>query len=224
MSRHCSSVKSVGYDLSFIAPLPQNLTPTRRVNNSPDQMSRDNNCLKFRKPCNGHALSRREPAKAEGLAAQRARPTKQGLVNPHHGVVNIVDAETHYARVLDVRAYFAWRVELALHRIPVASGRYGDAAQKLGDWKAMIGAQVRGGKPGRKYGLPSELRARFLRIIHPDSPENPFDPAHRYRNFGSSFFCVHSFWKKLRAEFSPMRRRALCGAEGRIRHDRTWTA
>src|SRR3954447_21111134 len=41
---------------------------------------------------------------------------------------------------------------------------------------------------------------------------------------GSSFFCVHSFWKKLRAEFSPMRRRALCGAEGRIRHDRTWTA
>src|SRR3954453_1028880 len=56
MSRHCSSVKSVGYDLSFIAPLPQNLTPTRRVNNSPDQMSRDNNCLKFRKPCNGHAL------------------------------------------------------------------------------------------------------------------------------------------------------------------------
>src|SRR3954449_4905581 len=56
MSRHCSSVKSVGYDLSFIAPLPQNLTPTRRVNNSPDQMSRDNNCLKFSKPCNGHAL------------------------------------------------------------------------------------------------------------------------------------------------------------------------
>src|SRR4051812_23901803 len=56
MSRHCSSVKSVGYDLSFITPLPQNLTPTRRVNNSPDQMSRDNNCLKFSKPCNGHAL------------------------------------------------------------------------------------------------------------------------------------------------------------------------
>src|SRR3954471_8019188 len=112
-------------------------------------------------------LSRREPAKAEGVAAQRAKPTKQGLVNTRHGVVNIVDAETHYARVLDVRAYFAWRVELALHRIPVASGRYGDAAQKLGDWKAMIGAQVRGGKPGRKYGLPSELRARFLRIIHP---------------------------------------------------------
>src|SRR4051812_25641234 len=56
MSRHCSSVKSVGYDLSFIAPLPQNLTPTRRVNNSPDQMSRDNNCLEFSKPCNGHAL------------------------------------------------------------------------------------------------------------------------------------------------------------------------
>src|SRR3954470_8935178 len=58
MSRHCSSVKSVGYDLSFIAPLPRNLTPTRRVNNSPDQMSRDNNCLKFSKPCNGHTLKR----------------------------------------------------------------------------------------------------------------------------------------------------------------------
>jgi hypothetical protein len=51
-----------------------------------------------------------------------------------------------------------------------------------------------------------------------------FRPVNRLPSLGSSFFCVHSFWKKLRAGFSPMRRRALCGAEGRIRHDRTWTA
>src|SRR3954451_20057705 len=120
------------------------------------------------KPCSAPSLP---PWSHDQTATTpQSRKSQQGLVNPHHGVVNIVDAETHYARVLDVRAYFAWRVELALHRIPVASGRYGDAAQKLGDWKAMIGAQVRGGKRGRKYGLPSELRARVLRILHPDSP------------------------------------------------------
>src|SRR4051812_21952647 len=57
MSRHCSSVKSVWYDLSFIAPLPRILTTTRRVNNSPDQMSHDNNGLKFGKSSNGQVLS-----------------------------------------------------------------------------------------------------------------------------------------------------------------------
>src|SRR4051812_6209467 len=83
MSRHCSSVKSVGYDLSFIAPLPQNLTPTRRVNNSPDQMSRDNNCLKFSKPCNGHALkggSSREPTCLEQIGSAMSK----GNLAHHH--------------------------------------------------------------------------------------------------------------------------------------------
>jgi hypothetical protein len=41
-------------------------------------------------------------------------------------------------------------------------------------------------------------------------------------NFGSSFFCVHISETKIFVH--TMRRRALCGAEGRIRHDRTWTA
>jgi GNAT superfamily N-acetyltransferase len=42
------------------------------------------------------------------------------------------------------------------------------------------------------------------------------------RTTGSSFFCVHISETKIFVH--TMRRRALCGAEGRIRHDRTWTA
>ncbi|MBY3755530.1 tyrosine-type recombinase/integrase [Azospirillum formosense] len=127
-------------------------------------------------------LSRRKPTKAEKLTAQGVKP-KRRAVDTRNSVPDIVDAETHYARVLDVRAYIAWRVELALHRIPIASGRYRDAAQKLADWKTMIAGQVRSGKLAKKYGLPPELRARFLEIVHPDCSENPFDPAHRYRNY-----------------------------------------
>jgi hypothetical protein len=85
-------------------------------------------------------LSRRTHAKTEGLAVRRAKP-KQRVTKARDGITNIVDTETHYARVLDVRAYIAWRVELAIHRIPIASGRYRDAAQKLIDWKTMIGGQ-----------------------------------------------------------------------------------
>jgi integrase len=94
----------------------------------------------------------------------------------------VVAADTHYTRVLDARAYFCWRAEVAIHRLSIASGRYGEAAQKLADWKRMIGGLVRGGPSDKKYGLPPELRKRFLDVITPEDPENPFDPAHRYRN------------------------------------------
>jgi len=112
------------------------------------------------------------------LRLNRSKPA-----NTHGAGSHILDAQSHYARVLDVRAYVSWRAELALYRISIASGRYRDAAQKLADWKTMIGGLVRGGKSAKKYGLPPELRSRFLAIIHPDSTENPFDPAHRYRNY-----------------------------------------
>jgi len=127
-------------------------------------------------------LSRQKPTNSEEVAVRGAKP-KQRAANARDGIPNIVDAGTHYARVLDVRAYIAWRVELAIHRIPIASGRYRDAAQKLADWKTMIGGQVRGGKPAKKYGLLPELQGRFLTIIHPEAPENLFDPAHRHRNY-----------------------------------------
>jgi len=65
--------------------------------------------------------------------------------------------------VLDARAYLGWRAEIAIHRISIASGRYGDAAQKLADWKRMIGGLVRGGFSEKKYGLP---RKRFFLDAH----------------------------------------------------------
>lgn len=73
----------------------------------------------------------------------------------------VVAPDTHYTRVLDARAYLGWRAEIAIHRISIASGGYGDAAQKLADWKRMIGGLVRGGFSEKKYALPSELRKRF---------------------------------------------------------------
>lgn len=95
----------------------------------------------------------------------------------------VVAPDTHYTRVLDARAYFSWRAEIAIHRISIASGRYGDAAQKLENWSRMIGGLVRGAPSRTKYGLAPDLRKRFLEVIDPESPENPFAPANRYRNF-----------------------------------------
>lgn len=98
---------------------------------------------------------------------------------------DVVLPDTAYTRVVDVRLYFSWRAELALHRVTVASARYGDASRKLQDWKVLLGNKIRGGGGGErsKMGLPQELRPRFLAIIHPDDPENPFEARHRKRNY-----------------------------------------
>lgn len=90
---------------------------------------------------------------------------------------------THFGRVLDVRNYVAWRCESAIHRTPNGDGRYKDAAQRLADWKEMFKRNVRSGPSKDKYGLTREQRKRFLEVIHPDSDENPFDLAHRHRNY-----------------------------------------
>jgi len=93
-------------------------------------------------------------------------------------------ADTAYTRTMDVRRYFSWRAELALHRINVSNGRYGDASRKLQDWQVLLGNKVRsgGGSEGRKMGLPEELRPRFLEVIDPAFSENPFETRHRKRN------------------------------------------
>lgn len=111
------------------------------------------------------------------LRRSRARARADGTVKA------VVDANTHETRVTNVRSYIRWRGEIAVHRIPVASGRYGDAAKKLADWDRMMSGLARGGTTGKKYGLTEEQRALFLRIIHPDADGNPFDPDHRHRNY-----------------------------------------
>src|SRR3954454_12324598 len=115
MSRHCSSVKSVGYDLSFIAPLPQNLTPTRRVNNSPDQMSRDNNCLNlanlvtdmlllgFGVMGSGLVVNRPREAESLGIGPDRAVDPLVALVakrSESHGEPDQVDDPARRGKVL----------------------------------------------------------------------------------------------------------------------------
>lgn len=97
----------------------------------------------------------------------------------------VVLADTAYTRVMDVRSYFSWRAELALHRIKVSDGRYGDASRKLEDWKVLLGNKIRGGGGGerKKKGLTDDLRKRFLEIIDPGHPNNPFEARHRRRNY-----------------------------------------
>ncbi|MGQ2908457.1 MAG: tyrosine-type recombinase/integrase [Aliihoeflea sp.] len=98
-----------------------------------------------------------------------------------------VSGNTQYGRVMAMRQYFAWRAEHALYRILSSSGRYGDASRKLEDWKRLVETTVREGGGGRgrggKKGLPEELRDRFLEVIRPDYPDNPFEARHRARNW-----------------------------------------
>lgn len=112
------------------------------------------------------------------------KPTYQPQDRPaQRGTKPIVTAGTHYARVIDVRNYLAWRCEAVLHQISVGHGGYKDASQKLADWVEMLARNVRSGESKKKYGLTHELRTRFLQIIQPDSLENPFSPKHRHRNY-----------------------------------------
>ncbi|TIO79350.1 MAG: site-specific integrase [Mesorhizobium sp.] len=95
-----------------------------------------------------------------------------------------VSGDTQYTRAMQMRQYFAWRAEHALHRISSSSGRYGDASRKLEDWKCLVGESVRGGGgKSTKKGLHQDLRPRLLEVIHPDFPSNPFERRHRKRNF-----------------------------------------
>ncbi|WP_245414893.1 tyrosine-type recombinase/integrase [Aureimonas flava] len=111
------------------------------------------------------------------LRRSRARAKADGTVKA------VVDANTHENRVSCVRSYIRWRGEIAVHRIPVASGRYGDGSKKLAAWDRMMSGLARGGTTKKRYGLTDEQRALFLRIIHPDADGNPFDRHHRHRNY-----------------------------------------
>lgn len=122
------------------------------------------------------------------LRRSRATTTTRRAVNfrktsSRDEATPIVQPATHFVRVLDVRNYVAWRCETAIHRIPNGEGHYKDAAQRLADWKDMFKRNVRSGPSKERYGLTREQRKRFLEVIHPDSDENPFDSAHRHRNY-----------------------------------------
>ena len=75
-------------------------------------------------------------------------------------------------------------------------------------------------QPGKiTHPLDEILRFRMLAIVagYPDSMSLLLDD-------GFFVFLCAQLLEEVGAGFSPMRRRVLCGAEGRIRHDRTWTA
>ncbi len=97
----------------------------------------------------------------------------------------VVSPGTHYERVRHVCGYFGWRAEIAILRISIASGQYQVASKKLEDWRRMTDKLARpgSGTGKEKRGLTPELRVKFLDVISPGFPGNPFDPRHRDRNY-----------------------------------------
>ena len=94
----------------------------------------------------------------------------------------VVSSATHYQRCLYVRDFIAWRTERAIHRIhePV---QYRAANDRLAQFKRAFLTLLPSPKQRSREGLSPEAQARFREIIRPHHPENPFQRAHRERNY-----------------------------------------
>ena len=93
-------------------------------------------------------------------------------------------------------------------------------------------ARPRRAQPSKTFN-PRSSTQNFPRTRHPIANSQFFDFRIRLSDRPSLLMSMNyrffvllcaQLLEEVEAGFSPMRRRALCGAEGRIRHGRTWTA
>jgi integrase len=102
---------------------------------------------------------------------------------PAHGAPRaVVCAETHHARCHYVREYIAWRMTTVIHRLPNDDDRFFKARTRLDEFRNQVQSLMPKVRERARIGLPSELQDRFLEVIHPDGPHNPFQSVHRHRN------------------------------------------
>lgn len=94
-----------------------------------------------------------------------------------------VDRMTHYSRCVYVREYIRWRGQHVVQRIPNNDPRFLPARIRLEEVSASMTAMLPKPKASGREGLAPEVEARLREVIHPDHPENPFQRAHRHRNY-----------------------------------------
>lgn len=94
-----------------------------------------------------------------------------------------VDPLTHATRLDTVKAYVTWLMETAMRRMDVRDSRFDRVREKRDLTVKQLDALKARGRVRGRMGLSTTLRNRLLDVIRPDSPENPFQPSTRRRNY-----------------------------------------
>uniref|UniRef100_E6PHS9 Putative Phage integrase n=1 Tax=mine drainage metagenome TaxID=410659 RepID=E6PHS9_9ZZZZ len=99
--------------------------------------------------------------------------------------MRVVTGQVHATRVGFVRAYLTWTLERLLYRLDISDARVPRIRERCEHVSRIAREYQRGasdsGAP--RVGLSPEQRSRFLRIIDPGSPSNPFSRTTRFRNY-----------------------------------------
>ena len=95
----------------------------------------------------------------------------------------VVGNEAWYQRIKYVQGSLRWRMDDAISRISIEDDRFFRIRQRADEIIRKFGSHLPSTKEQQREGLGPELRDRFLRIIDPACPENPFQRANRFRNY-----------------------------------------
>jgi integrase len=71
----------------------------------------------------------------------------------------------------------------AISRVPIEDDRFFRIRQRAEEVTRQFGSLLPSTTEPHREGLGPDLRARFLEVINPASPENPFQKANRFRNY-----------------------------------------
>ena len=94
----------------------------------------------------------------------------------------LVGSMTHYSRCLYVRDYLTWRAQRVNFRINDPQ-RTQVANDRLEAFRTSFDAILPRPQQIGREGVSHEVQARFLEVIHPAHPDNPFQAAQRARNY-----------------------------------------
>jgi integrase len=95
----------------------------------------------------------------------------------------VVQNNVWYQRIKYVEGYIQWLMDDVISRLPSHDPRFDRIRTRRKEVVDALEKQLPDTKDNGREGLSPELRARFLEIIHPDSPENPFQASLRFRNY-----------------------------------------
>ncbi len=89
------------------------------------------------------------------------------------------------ARMIFVGQYLRWVSEKVLHRVPDSTHDRLERKYKrwIARWKKRTPKMEESKEGGSRFGLSPAQQDLFLRVIHPDCEDNPFEKGMRIRNF-----------------------------------------
>lgn len=95
----------------------------------------------------------------------------------------VVTPSVLYARCKAANDYLSWRTNRAIERIRSADPKLPEARLRFEAFKGAMMNNLPKPRSQETLGLDERAKALFLEAIHPDSELNPFQRAHRHRNY-----------------------------------------